>query len=272
MRAVNALIVVMAMVAMVFLSTPWVQFLSSADGDYSDTVSVPYDAVPGGYIEVPAEDAPWQLRTGMLYGMYNFVLTDDPAVSKVADALASERGPVDDSKFAEDCRRWVHENIAYVTDMESQGTSNRWQTPYETLRLGTGDCEDMAILLASILGHLGFDTVLIHGLLRAVEIVVQIENVEGAGRRFRLCVRRENLLDGIFALGQGDLALPEGLQVLEQQRRAQYQGAAGRHRQRPEPLGPGETQVHGFLNQIVAHIAQSEEQLFFRLHTKIPSS
>ena len=114
--------------------------------------------------------------------------------------------------------------------------------------------------------------VLIHGLLRAVEIVVQIENVEGAGRRFRLCVRRQNLLDGIFALGQGDLALPEGLQVLEQHGRAEYQGAAGHHGQRPEPPGPGEAQVHGFFNQIVAHIAQGEEQLFFRLHTKIPSS
>ena len=214
MRAVNALIVVMDMVAMVFLATPWVQFLSSADGDYSDTVSVPCDAVPGGYLEVPAEDAPWQLRTGLLYGMYNFVLTDDPAVSQVADALASERGPVDDSKFAEDCRRWVHENIAYVTDMESQGTSNRWQTPYETLRLGTGDCEDMAILLASILGHLGFDTVLIHSpdhVSVAVHVTdeppVNHRTVEFEGEVYTLCDPTFSLplgqyspsIDGVFA-------------------------------------------------------------------------
>jgi len=44
----------------------------------------------------------------------------------------------------------VRSEIAYLTDED-----NHWQSPSETLELGTGDCEDHAILLASLLTALG---------------------------------------------------------------------------------------------------------------------
>jgi hypothetical protein len=45
---------------------------------------------------------------------------------------------------------WIRENIAYAEDPE-----DIWQSPKLTLRLGTGDCEDQAILMASLVGALG---------------------------------------------------------------------------------------------------------------------
>ncbi len=46
---------------------------------------------------------------------------------------------------------WVRENIAYASDDEG----DYWQSTQETLDMGTGDCEDQAILLSSVITALG---------------------------------------------------------------------------------------------------------------------
>jgi predicted transglutaminase-like cysteine proteinase len=46
---------------------------------------------------------------------------------------------------------FVRDNIKYADDGEMWGIMDYWQTPTETLRLGTGDCEDQAILLLSLI-------------------------------------------------------------------------------------------------------------------------
>jgi transglutaminase-like putative cysteine protease len=46
---------------------------------------------------------------------------------------------------------WVKDNIAYTTDT----SEDYWQTASETLSLSSGDCEDHAILLCSIIDALG---------------------------------------------------------------------------------------------------------------------
>lgn len=48
-------------------------------------------------------------------------------------------------------RNWVGENIEYVNDYDSHGVSEFWQLGRETLESRTGDCEDFAILLCSLL-------------------------------------------------------------------------------------------------------------------------
>jgi len=45
---------------------------------------------------------------------------------------------------------WVQKNIEYKDDPE-----DHWQSPSETLSLGTGDCEDQAMLVSAIVSELG---------------------------------------------------------------------------------------------------------------------
>lgn len=53
-------------------------------------------------------------------------------------------------------RDWVKNNIMYEYDSVQFGVSEYWQLPRETLARGKGDCEDQAILLASLLRARGF--------------------------------------------------------------------------------------------------------------------
>ena len=52
---------------------------------------------------------------------------------------------------------WVSQNIDYRYDSEAHGTPEYWQLPTETLQLGTGDCEDYAILLCTLYRAAGYD-------------------------------------------------------------------------------------------------------------------
>jgi Bacterial transglutaminase-like cysteine proteinase BTLCP len=52
-------------------------------------------------------------------------------------------------------RDWVAYNIDYVPDEEQWGVDDYWQTSEETLSLRTGDCEDFAILLCTLLRAYG---------------------------------------------------------------------------------------------------------------------
>lgn len=54
-------------------------------------------------------------------------------------------------------RDWVAYNIDYVADEEQWGVNDYWQTPEETLSLRTGDCEDFAILLCTLLRAYGIN-------------------------------------------------------------------------------------------------------------------
>lgn len=51
--------------------------------------------------------------------------------------------------------RWVQQNIRYVKDIRGVETL---QTPPQTLRLQTGDCDDTSILYASLLESVGHPT------------------------------------------------------------------------------------------------------------------
>ena len=46
--------------------------------------------------------------------------------------------------------RYVYKNIIYKSDMSVWKINEVWQTPVETLRLKTGDCEDGAILIYAL--------------------------------------------------------------------------------------------------------------------------
>jgi len=54
-------------------------------------------------------------------------------------------------------RDWVANEIRYVNDTETHGVLEYWQLPRETLSLRTGDCEDLSMLLCSLLRASGWD-------------------------------------------------------------------------------------------------------------------
>lgn len=59
----------------------------------------------------------------------------------------------------------VNALVSYRTDEQNHGRLDQWSTPNETLRRGSGDCEDYAILKMAILARLGIP-------ITAMEIVV----------------------------------------------------------------------------------------------------
>ncbi len=82
--------------------------------------------------------------------MKYYITPDDPEV-KVAlnDILSGEwRWAYNDFNAL---REWVSLHVSYKSDQNVHGVRDYWQLPSETLKLGTGDCEDFAILLCSLL-------------------------------------------------------------------------------------------------------------------------
>jgi hypothetical protein len=73
-------------------------------------------------------------------------------------------------------RDWVAANIEYKTDEEQWGVDEYWQTPEETLSLRTGDCEDFAILLCTLLRAYGIDE-------ERVYVAIGVDN-KGYGHAF----------------------------------------------------------------------------------------
>jgi predicted transglutaminase-like cysteine proteinase len=55
-------------------------------------------------------------------------------------------------------RNWVGDNIQYGHDEEVYGVPDYWQFGKETVSLRTGDCEDFAILLCSLLRAAGYSS------------------------------------------------------------------------------------------------------------------
>ena len=50
---------------------------------------------------------------------------------------------------------WVQENIPYISDRKNYGMDEYWTTPVETLKKMSGDCEDGAFLIHSLMLNAG---------------------------------------------------------------------------------------------------------------------
>lgn len=68
--------------------------------------------------------------------------------------------------------KWVQKNIKYTPDTQSWKMNEYWQTPDETLKLKTGDCEDGAILIYALAIQKG---------ISANRLLIMAGNVNGGG-------------------------------------------------------------------------------------------
>lgn len=83
-----------------------------------------------------------------------YITPDDPAIQQmVQETLAGWwRWAYNDFNAL---REWVAMNIYYKSDPEVHGVDEFFQLPAETLKLRSGDCEDFAFLLVSLLRAYG---------------------------------------------------------------------------------------------------------------------
>lgn len=97
--------------------------------------------------------------TDDVYSAYasKYFTTDDAYVREVATKLSESRGSMDDSSFASYVLHFVG-SIGYAYDDVSRGQVEFYKFPAETLWDHSGDCEDFAILYATLMSVLGYDS------------------------------------------------------------------------------------------------------------------
>ncbi len=96
-----------------------------------------------------------------------YITPNDPIIKSLVRDIQQDKFPLIPDWIA--IRDWVGNNIEYPPDDADDdgepdydyikhGQWEYWQLPRETLFLGTGDCEDYAILLCSLYRAIGFKT------------------------------------------------------------------------------------------------------------------
>ena len=77
------------------------------------------------------------------------MFTSNDAVVKNIINNNNLNGSSNDEKIL-NIQNWVCKNLKYIGDNISEGVIEYWQFPFETIKLGTGDCEDGALLIAAL--------------------------------------------------------------------------------------------------------------------------
>ena len=109
------------------------------------------------YNHLAVDRSPYPYEKGAV-----FVTTNDEVVISVAEKLRSlaDTQGYDDYETANFVLRFV-QSLQYTYDNVTTPRNEYWRFPVETLVDETGDCEDTAILYASLMEALGYDAVLV---------------------------------------------------------------------------------------------------------------
>jgi hypothetical protein len=127
-----------------------------------------YDALLASYNATPTEydQLRYQIdQRAQHYDIYEFITANDPSVQQITTQITGGRSNTSDwNEYWTDTKAlydWVVSNITYNYDgfypilpLSLPGNvtfiTEMWQFPNETLSVKRGDCEDMAILLCSM--------------------------------------------------------------------------------------------------------------------------
>jgi hypothetical protein len=78
-----------------------------------------------------------------------YITPNEPTLVTLKNQILKEKFILTPNWIA--LRDWVSNNVKYKYDSDVHGEEDYWQLPKETIQLRTGDCEDYAILLCSLL-------------------------------------------------------------------------------------------------------------------------
>ena len=92
---------------------------------------------------------------------YQFIKSESPSMRAFADAMLEQTQGMTDLQRADYVLDFVQQCIEYQSDPEGQGVAEHWKFPYETLMEHRGDCEDSAVLYATLMHLMGVDTALL---------------------------------------------------------------------------------------------------------------
>lgn len=79
----------------------------------------------------------------------NFICENDELLKKYIQKYGLKKRTHNETALA--CQKFVVESIKYISDDENDKIYEYWQFPYETVVSQIGDCEDMAILVSSLM-------------------------------------------------------------------------------------------------------------------------
>jgi len=97
----------------------------------------------------------------LMFQSGRYITEDDPIVLELHSKLMQKCIGFSDDDTIAYLYRFVKDAISYTDDWRVWGEDDYTQYPAQTLYLGTGDCEDMAILLYTLYALSGYDAVLV---------------------------------------------------------------------------------------------------------------
>lgn len=79
----------------------------------------------------------------------NFITHDDEVLKKYIEKYDLKKETYNETALA--CQKFIVDHVKYEYDTVNSGLDEYWQFPYETIATCIGDCEDQAMLLASLM-------------------------------------------------------------------------------------------------------------------------
>lgn len=155
MRLIERIITVMAYVAIVFLLVIIWSYIAPPDAfqvDSTEELEVEYNGETFD-VDIPKKyNMVRTLRMGLPFRNSVFI-ESDYATEQIAEFLTPRLEGESDLWKAYEVSSFVNQNVTYRMDAIDQ-----WKLPWETLRDGYGDCEDMTVLGLSILRNMGVES------------------------------------------------------------------------------------------------------------------
>lgn len=132
--------------------------------------------------------------------VYSYATTlDDASIRELASILEKKIGKRSDSFKARYILAFVQMAIMYQSDSKTYGSDERYAFPCCTMKMRVGDCEDMALLGATLSKMLGLDAIIIHMTGHLAYAV----NVNGFGKKIEFDGKKYLWAEatGFFPLG-----------------------------------------------------------------------